>query len=140
GDEGDGHGAIVRPGRGGDQGSRSLGPSVPPAPRPVPGILGGVDRAALAAALRSYRARLTPADVGLPAGTRRRVPGLRREEGAQLAGLSVDYPVRLEQGRSPAPSELGPPALARALRLTDDERDHLFHLTGVRSEEHTSEL
>jgi transcriptional regulator with XRE-family HTH domain len=97
----------------------------------VPGILGGVDRAALAAALRSYRARLTPADVGLPAGTRRRVPGLRREEVAQLAGISVDYLVRLEQGRGPVPSELVLTALARALRLTDDERDHLFHLTGV---------
>ena len=89
-----------------------------------------MDRA-LAAALRSYRARLTPADVGLPAGTRRRVPGLRREEVAQLAGISVDYLVRLEQGRGPVPSELVLTALARALRLTDDERDHLFHLTGV---------
>lgn len=89
-----------------------------------------VDRTALAEALRSYRDRLTPADVGLPAGTRRRVTGLRREEVALLAGISVDYLVRLEQGRGPTPSGLVLTALARALRLSDDERDHLFRLAG----------
>ena len=89
-----------------------------------------MDRAALAAALKTYRARLSPADVGLPAGTRRRVPGLRREEVAQQAGISVDYLVRLEQGRGPVPSGQVLGALARALRLTDDERDHLFHVGG----------
>jgi transcriptional regulator with XRE-family HTH domain len=84
----------------------------------------------LAACLRTWRDRLQPADVGLPAGGSRRAPGLRREELAQLAGLSVDYLARLEQGRArhPSPSVLGP--LARALRLTDDERAHLFRVAG----------
>ena len=94
-------------------------------------MLGAVDRPAFAAALTSYRARLSPADVGLPAGTRRRVPGLRREEVASQAGISVDYLVRLEQGRGPTPSGQVLAALARALRLSDDERDHLFHLAGT---------
>jgi transcriptional regulator with XRE-family HTH domain len=93
-------------------------------------MLEDVDRRALADALRAARGRLDPHDVGLPAGTRRRVPGLRREEVAQLAGLSVDYLTRLEQGRGPTPSDQVLGALARALRLTDDERDHLFHLAG----------
>jgi transcriptional regulator with XRE-family HTH domain len=57
--------------------------------------------------------------------------GLRREEVAMLAGISVDYLVRLEQGRGPVPSGQVLAALARALRLTDDERDHLFHLAGA---------
>jgi transcriptional regulator with XRE-family HTH domain len=61
----------------------------------------------------------------------RRVPGLRREEVALQAGISVDYLVRLEQGRGPVPSELVLTALVRALRLSDDERDHLFHLAGA---------
>jgi transcriptional regulator with XRE-family HTH domain len=84
----------------------------------------------LAAALRNWRDRLSPADVGLPSGGRRRAPGLRREELAQLAGVSVDYLARLEQGRAshPSPSVLAP--LARALRLTDDERAHLFRVAG----------
>ncbi|HKY68954.1 MAG TPA: helix-turn-helix transcriptional regulator [Acidimicrobiales bacterium] len=89
-----------------------------------------MDRSGLATALTGARARLDPADVGLPAGTRRRVPGLRREEVALLAGISVDYLVRLEQGRGPTPSDQVLTALARALRLTDDERDHLFRLAG----------
>ncbi|HET6953220.1 MAG TPA: helix-turn-helix transcriptional regulator [Acidimicrobiales bacterium] len=89
-----------------------------------------MDRPALAAALRSYRARLSPADLGLPAGRRRRVAGLRREEVAAQAGISVDYLVRLEQGRGATPSQQVLTALARALRITDDERDHLFHLAG----------
>jgi transcriptional regulator with XRE-family HTH domain len=89
-----------------------------------------VPNAELAACLRSWRDRLHPAEVGLPAGGRRRAPGLRREEVAQLAGLSVDYLTRLEQGRArnPSPSVLAP--LARALRLTDDERDHLYRVAG----------
>lgn len=90
-----------------------------------------MDRPALAAALRSYRERLSPSDVGLPGGVRRRVPGLRREEVALLAGISVDYLVRLEQGRGPTPSDQVLTALARALHLSDDERDHLFHLAGA---------
>jgi transcriptional regulator with XRE-family HTH domain len=80
--------------------------------------------------LHAWRDRVTPADAGLPAGDRRRAPGLRREELALLAGLSVDYVVRLEQGRSAAPSVQVLTALSRALRLTDAERDHLFALAG----------
>ncbi len=68
--------------------------------------------------------------MGLPPGARRRTPGLRREEVAALAGMSVDYYTRLEQSRGPRPSRQMLTALARALRLTDDERDHLFHLAG----------
>ncbi|MFR0352504.1 helix-turn-helix transcriptional regulator [Streptomyces sediminimaris] len=89
-----------------------------------------MNRAELADFLRRGRARLDPADVGLTAGARRRTPGLRREEVAQLAGMSVDYYTRLEQSRGPRPSRQMLSALARALRLTQDERDHLFHLTG----------
>jgi transcriptional regulator with XRE-family HTH domain len=87
-----------------------------------------VNRAELADFLRRGRARLAPSDVGLTAGARRRTPGLRREEVAQLAGMSADYYTRLEQSRGPRPSRQILTALARALRLTDDERDHLFHL------------
>jgi transcriptional regulator with XRE-family HTH domain len=89
-----------------------------------------VNRAELADFLRRGRARLDPADVGLPPGARRRTAGLRREEVASLAGMSVDYYTRLEQCRGPRPSRQMLTALARALRLTDDERDHLFHLAG----------
>ncbi|WP_327065564.1 helix-turn-helix transcriptional regulator [Kitasatospora sp. NBC_01302] len=88
------------------------------------------DRRELADFLSRRRARLTPAAVGLPPGARRRTPGLRREEVAGLAGLSVDYYARLEQARGPQPSPPLLAALARALRLSDDERDHLFHLAG----------
>ncbi|MGW3203542.1 helix-turn-helix transcriptional regulator [Streptomyces sp. NPDC001135] len=89
-----------------------------------------MDRAELADFLRRSRARLDPSDVGLAAGARRRTPGLRREEVAALAGMSVDYYTRLEQSRGPRPSRQMLTALARALRLSEDERDHLFHLTG----------
>jgi transcriptional regulator with XRE-family HTH domain len=89
-----------------------------------------VDRAELAAALRAWRERVAPGDVGLPAGLRRRTPGLRREEVAQLAGVSVDYLARLEQRRGPHPSDAVLAALARALRLSEAERDHLFRLAG----------
>ena len=67
----------------------------------------------------------------MAAGLNRRVAGLRREEVSLLAGISVDYLVRLEQARGPVPSGLVLGALARALRLSDDERDHLFHLAGA---------
>ncbi|AGL15594.1 helix-turn-helix transcriptional regulator [Actinoplanes sp. N902-109] len=89
-----------------------------------------MQRDQLADFLRRRRQAVRPADVGMVAGPRRRTAGLRREEVAMLAGMSVDYVVRLEQGRSsqPSPQLLG--ALARALRLSDDERDHLFHLAG----------
>ncbi|MFI9429098.1 helix-turn-helix transcriptional regulator [Streptomyces achromogenes] len=89
-----------------------------------------MNRVELTDFLRRARARLTPSDVGLPAGARRRTPGLRREEVAQLAGMSVDYYTRLEQSRGPRPSRQMLTALARVLRLTKDEHDHLFHLTG----------
>ncbi|MFF3978017.1 helix-turn-helix transcriptional regulator [Streptomyces sp. NPDC001828] len=89
-----------------------------------------MDRTELADFLRRARTRLTPSDVGLGAGPRRRTPGLRREEVAQLAGMSTDYYTRLEQRRGSHPSRQMLTALARALRLTDVERDHLFHLAG----------
>lgn len=84
-----------------------------------------------ATVLRAWRDRVTPQAVGLPAGPGRRTPGLRREELAALAGVSVDYVVRLEQGRSenPSPQLLG--SLATALRLTGEERDHLFRVAGA---------
>jgi len=78
--------------------------------------------------LSSRRARLQPADVGLPDGTRRRTPGLRREEVAQLAGVSPTYYAFLEQGRDVSPSSQVLDALARALRLGQAERDHLYVL------------
>jgi transcriptional regulator with XRE-family HTH domain len=84
----------------------------------------------LGACLRTWRDRLQPGDVGLPAGGTRRAAGLRREEVAHLTGVSVDYLARLEQGRAsnPSPSILAP--LARALRLSEDERAHLFRVAG----------
>lgn len=89
-----------------------------------------MDRDELSACLRSWRDRLTPAEVGLPTSRLRRAPGLRREEIAQLAGLSVDYLARLEQGRASNPSPSVLAALARALRLTDAERTHLYRVCG----------
>ena len=84
----------------------------------------------LGAALRAWRDRLAPADAGLPDHGARRAPGLRREELALLAGMSADYVTRLEQGRASAPSVQVLTALARALRLTGAEREHLFVLAG----------
>lgn len=79
--------------------------------------------------LRSRRGSISPIDVGLPIGPgRRRTPGLRREELAALAGVSVDYYTRLEQGRETAPSDAVLGALSRALRLSDDEHAHLLAL------------
>jgi len=83
----------------------------------------------LAQCLREWRDRLDPAEVGRPAG-RRRAPGLRREEVAELAGVSVDYLARLEQGRATHPSPSVLAALARTLRLTREERGHLFRVAG----------
>jgi transcriptional regulator with XRE-family HTH domain len=79
--------------------------------------------------LRSRRARLQPADVGFPTG-RRRTAGLRREEVAQLAGISTTYYTFLEQGRDLRPSHQVIDSLARALRLDDAERLHLYALVG----------
>src|SRR6516165_11450992 len=89
-----------------------------------------MDRTELADFLRRSRERLRPHDVGLPDVGLRRTPGLRREELAQLAGVSADYCMRLEQRRSSQPSTQVLAALARALRLTEDERDHLYILAG----------
>ncbi|MFI9377223.1 MULTISPECIES: helix-turn-helix transcriptional regulator [Streptomyces] len=90
--------------------------------------MGAVNYTELGAFLRSRRERIRPADVGLPSGPRRRVPGLRREEVAQLAGASVDYYNELERGAGSQPSEQMIAALARALRLSADERDYLYRL------------
>lgn len=82
--------------------------------------------------MRQWRERMDAAGLGLPAGSpRRRTPGLRREELAQLAGLSIDYIVRLEQARGPHPSPSVLQALARALQLSTAEGEHLFTLAGV---------
>ncbi len=87
--------------------------------------------AELGAAIHRWRDRLSPGEVGLPAGGRRRAAGLRREELAQLAGISADYVMRLEQGRATNPSSQVVEALARALRLSAAERDHLYRLAGL---------
>jgi transcriptional regulator with XRE-family HTH domain len=80
--------------------------------------------------VRRLRDRVTPEDVGVPAGSRRRASGLRREELAGLAGISTDYLTRIEQGRATSPSAQVVESLARALRLPDAERDLLFRLAG----------
>ena len=81
--------------------------------------------------LRSRRARVEPEIVGLAPGARRRVEGLRREELAQLANISVDYLIRLEQGRIERPSPEVVEALARSLLLDSSERRHLFRLAAA---------
>ncbi len=82
-------------------------------------------------AVRRWRDRVSHEAAGLPAGGHRRAPGLRREELALLAGISVDYVTRLEQGRASSPSAQVVEALARALRLAGTERGHLFRLAGL---------
>ena len=84
--------------------------------------------------VRRWRDRVSPEAAGLPAGGRRRAPGLRREEVAQLAHISVEYYARLEQGRGANPSRRVLTELVRALRLNADERGHLFELAGVAPE------
>jgi len=86
---------------------------------------------ALGGALRAWRDRLSPSDVGLSPVGRRRAHGLRREELAVLAAVSVDYLVRLEQGRSHSPSPQVVEALARALQLDTFERDYLYTVCGL---------
>ncbi|MFG2651341.1 helix-turn-helix transcriptional regulator [Streptomyces sp. NPDC048436] len=90
-----------------------------------------MDRLELAEFLRSRREALQPEDVGLPRGPRRRTRGLRREEVAELSGMSTDYYARLERGKGPRPSEQMAAAISRGLRLSLAERDHLFLLTGL---------
>jgi transcriptional regulator with XRE-family HTH domain len=82
-------------------------------------------------AVRRWRERVAPETVGLPTGGRRRAVGLRREELAGLAGISVDYLTRLEQGRATSPSAQVVEALARSLRLSDAGLDLLFRLAGL---------
>jgi transcriptional regulator with XRE-family HTH domain len=82
-------------------------------------------------AVRRWRDRIGPDAAGLPAGGHRRAAGLRREELALLAGISVDYVTRLEQGRATSPSGQVVEALCRALRLSGEEREHLFRLAGL---------
>lgn len=89
-----------------------------------------MDREQLADFLRRRRDALQPEDVGLPRGARRRAAGLRREEVAALCDMSVDYYSRLEQARGPQPSEQMLAAIARGLRLSTAERDHLYRLAG----------
>ncbi len=88
-------------------------------------------RTELAAFLRSRRARITPQDVGMPPGLRRRTPGLRREEVAQLAGVGVTWYTWLEQGRPINASVQVLDAVARVLRLDPTEREHLYRLAGL---------
>src|ERR1700761_7739750 len=86
-------------------------------------------RGELGDSLRARRGRLSPDAVGLGQRRRRRTPGLRREEVAELAGIGVDWYIRLEQGRSVSPSVTTIDALARALRLSKAEHAHLRALT-----------
>ncbi|MEV6288597.1 helix-turn-helix transcriptional regulator [Kribbella sp. NPDC051770] len=103
-----------------------------------------MDTRQLADFLRVRREALDPKEVGLPHTARRRTPGLRREEVARLADISADYYTRLEQDRAPQPSVAVLRSITRALRLTLDERDHLFRLAGhqppdrTRSDEHVA--
>ncbi len=90
-------------------------------------------RKALADFLRTRRTRLSPPDVGLPWGSRRRTPGLRREEVAQLANIGTSWYVALEQGRDVNPSEQVLESLAQALRLNEAERHHLYVLARPQS-------
>ncbi|WP_326834215.1 helix-turn-helix transcriptional regulator [Amycolatopsis rhabdoformis] len=89
-----------------------------------------MDSGQLSHFLRVRREALTPDEVGIVSTTRRRTPGLRREEVAARAGISTDYYTRLEQARAPQPTASVLRGLTRALRLTLDERDHLFRLAG----------
>ncbi|MGW4023075.1 helix-turn-helix domain-containing protein [Streptomyces sp. NPDC005009] len=88
-------------------------------------------RSASGALLRAWRDRLSPADAGFTVADGRRAPGLRREELAQPAGLSVDHIPRLEQGRAKNPSTQVVGALARALQLSRAERDQLYRSAGL---------
>ncbi|SRR5581483_291553 len=92
--------------------------------------MSAANRTELAAFLRARRARVSPREAGLPELGPRRTPGLRRQEVAQLAGMSIDYYIRLEQARGPHPSRQVLSALTRALMLTPDERDYLFRVAG----------
>src|SRR5690242_18779833 len=124
-------GSTVRRSPRGRERSAYRGSAAPWMRRAGSGQDGFMQRDELADFLRRRREAIRPAEVGLADGPRRRTAGLRREEVAMLAGMSSDYVVRLEQGRSSQPSTQLLGALARALRLSDDERDHLFHLAEI---------
>jgi transcriptional regulator with XRE-family HTH domain len=119
--------------------TRSLTAATTAVPVPEPGSAAdsaaggrrGERRAELSAFLRARRSRIRPAEVGLPPGFRRRTPGLRREEVAQLAGVGVTWYTWLEQGRRIHVSAQVLTAIARTLRLDDAEREHLFRLAGT---------
>jgi hypothetical protein len=104
-----------------------------PATAADPGVRAGSRRTELAQFLRSRRARITPADVGIPPGLRRRTPGLRREEVAQIAGVGITWYTWLEQGRPINASVQILDAIARTLRLDQAEREHLYRLADVPS-------
>lgn len=102
-----------------------------------------MDKHELGSFLRSRRTRLAPTDVGLPIGPRRRTPGLRREEVAVLAHISIEYYTRLEQGRAPRPSAEVLAGIADALRLAAPEAEHLHTLAGtapIRSDRHRRDV
>ena len=109
-------------------------PTTLPVTAPVAGSGSAAPRRTeLAAFLRTRRARVSPEDVGMPPGLRRRTPGLRREEVAQLSGVGVTWYTWLEQGRPINASEQVLGAIARTLRLDSAEQTHLYHLAGVRT-------
>ncbi len=101
------------------------------APRKMLSDPDAIRRSELSAFLRSRRERITPAQAGLPAGGRRRTPGLRREEVAQLAGIGVTWYTWLEQGRDIKVSDQVLEAISRSLMLDRDERAHLYTLAGA---------
>ncbi|MDX3894763.1 helix-turn-helix transcriptional regulator [Pusillimonas sp.] len=108
--------------------------------RQAEGQARSVRRAALGDFLRSVRARVSPESVGLPPGTRRRTPGLRREEVAQLSGISVTWYTWIEQGRDVSVSPAVWARLAAVLHLTRAERHYLFELAECADPEHGGEL
>ena len=114
--------------------------STPDHPGPTEGQTRSVRRAALGEFMRSVRARVSPESVGLPPGSRRRTPGLRREEVAQLAGISVTWYTWIEQGRDVSVSPAVWARLANVLHLTRAERHYLFELAECADPEHGGEL
>ena len=106
-------------------------PTTPPAATGGNGAARGGRRPELAAFLRARRTRISPVDMGLPPGSRRRTPGLRREEVAQLAGIGVTWYTWLEQGRPIRASVQVLDAVARTLRLDQAEVEHLYRLADV---------
>lgn len=95
------------------------------------GRMDQADRDELGTFVRRRREQIQPEEVGLEPGVRRRTPGLRRQEVAQLAAMSIDYYIQLEQGRGPRPSAQMIAAISRALRLSDDEQRYVARLVGV---------